>query len=353
MPNFFIPDFKAPRVLAEINGIIVDDVIHANITMHQPGKSSSFALTVSMGSQSTNDHWIIGAARRTVVSLSVHMTGTEEKIHIFEGLADDIAFDAIGKVAHIRGRDYSAILAGATIQSSFSNLTASEIVSSIAEQHGFPCIITPTHSMAGSYRSGNYNQMLLNDYSEFTNQWHLVSTLANLESFDVFFEGGTLLFRPRGSIVTVKAQYTPKDFISLRFHRKCPLLTQTKISVKSWDSWLGQSVTHKEEQFFEWMGEADQAINIASENEVVLIKPNMSYSSAERLCKNYSQNISQNSLYVDATMQGETSLRPGDVIIINGTNTFFDQQYTIKSIDRRLSPDGGFLQHVRGIITTP
>lgn len=353
MPKSPMPGFRAPRVMAEINGLIVNTVIHASISMNHSGKSSRFALTVSMGRQTGGDQWLAGATRRVAVSLLVHTAGAEEPVRVFEGIADDLAFDPIRKIAHIQGRDYSAILGGSTIQSSFSNLTASEIAGMIADQHGFPSNITPTHAMVGSYRAGNYNQMLLNDYSGFTDQWSLLAALARSEDFDLFFDGQTLVFQPSDSDNVSNVQFNARDLIGLRFHRRCPVASQTKVMVKSWDSWLNQPVSHEETQSFDWLGEAGSPEVDASGNETVFIKPNMSFSGAERLCKNYIESISQDSLYVDATMEGETSLRPGDVMTITGTGTFFDQRYVVRSIDRRFSSGGGFLQYARGVIALP
>jgi len=46
-------------------------------------------------------------------------------------------------------------------------------------------------------------------------------------------------------------------------------------------------------------------------------------------------------------MPGELSLNARSTVLLAGTGTQFDQLYFVDTIDRMISYDGGFTQHVR------
>ena len=337
--------FRNPRIQVEINGWSVNSVLHAEVITRAFGRSSNFELTLSISTRQAENQWL--EATNGVVGTSMVLSDpvSGEKTRIFEGLADSLDFNPLKKVAIIRGRDYSSLLSTTIVQQSFSNLTASEVASVFAARHGLEATITPTYTRIGSYRGGSHNQMLLNAHSRFTNEWGLLRYLAQIEDLNLAVEGKTLIFGPSLQADQPRMVIDVRKTESIKFRRICPLSYQTKIVVKSWNTWQAEAVTHEEYQ--NPAASSDKDISASGSNEGnVFLKPNLSATEAERWAGKYMRLLQRRSVGVDILMPGETSLRSGDVIAVTGSGTSFDQDYIIVSLRRCFSPMKGLVQYL-------
>jgi hypothetical protein len=346
--NYGTPGSRTPRVRALINGMPVDDVIHADVTDRGSCKSSHFELTVRAGGISLNTQWLNLQNGPVSVTISFYTQWDDTDAVEFEGLADSISFDPIRMIARIQGKDYSSVLANSSFQQSFSNQTASEIASYIATRHGFGSNITQTTTMVGSYRRNGHNQMSLNAYSHVTSEWDLLVLLAKTEGFELFIDGTSLVFSPQAALLRNYMTIDNGNAKEITFRRNCVLSDQTRVIVKSWNSWMnGSSLSSGQQTSSE--AEVDFAgLSQDPGTDLVFITPNLSAQETEQLAQLYLQTLNEQNLTVDIVMPGETLLHPRDVLTVGDTGTSFDTQYVVRSLRRRFSPTGGFLQYIQG-----
>ncbi len=321
--------------------------MHADITNSGSCKSSRFELTVSTSRDTPNNRWLDMVSGKVSVEIYVRSQHSGSEIVMFTGLADSIAMDPINGTARLIGRDYSSVLVNSTYQNSFNNQTASEIATYIASRHGFSPNISATSTMVGSFQSDGYSQVLLNTHSRITSEWDLLTQLAKSEGFQLFIDGRTLVFSPAGSLSSNNTSIDVDDVIGLKFVRNCPLSDQTTLTVKSWNSWLGQAL-HHEDQSSDQAPSSVPDLNADPATEIAIVRPNLTPQGAERLARQRSEALRKQTLTVQIVMPGEVSMKPGDVVAITSGSSSFDANYTISSIRRQFSTSAGFIQHVNG-----
>jgi hypothetical protein len=61
--------------------------------------------------------------------------------------------------------------------------------------------------------------------------------------------------------------------------------------------------------------------------------------------------LSRHERVITVTMPGELDLAPRSPVLLQGTNTAFDQIYAVDEITRRVSTRDGFVQTVRAVNT--
>jgi hypothetical protein len=342
------PPLRTPRVRAQFNGLPVDSVLHVDMTVAGSYKSSQFEVTVATGQTSGTEQWLTPSAGRVAVTIFMQCQKDDGETVVFQGLADGIAFDPITRVARVQGRDYSSVLINSGYQDSFCNLTASEIASQIARRHGFDENIAATSAMVGSYQSSSYNQMLLNAHSHITSEWDILTQLATHEEFELFVSGTTLVFAP--STALQKKNWAIRDNLvkSIRFHMSCPLSGQTSVTVKSWNSWLNQTLAYTSKQSYNHASSETGGLSLDLGTEVAIVRPNLTSQGTEGLAQRYLNQLNQQELTVEFVLPGNVSLAPRDIVTISGNGVGFDTDYLVKSVHWRFSSTGGFTQSVRG-----
>ena len=110
---------RAPRVRAQINGCVIDTILHVDMIARGSCKSSRFELTVSTNRTTSDTSWLNHLGGKVTVKIFIGLLFTDVEAIMFEGLADNVALDPINGVARIQGRDYSSVL----INSSYTPLT--------------------------------------------------------------------------------------------------------------------------------------------------------------------------------------------------------------------------------------
>jgi phage protein D len=338
-------------VRAHLNGVAVDSILHIDMTIAGSNRSSQFEITVSIEDRLQTERWLNPSTGKVAVTIFMHCQEYDSDTVIFQGLADGVAFDPINRVARVQGRDYSSVLISSGYQNSFCNQTASEIAGQIAQRHGFDQDIVATSAMVGSYQSSTYNKVLLNTHSRITSEWDILTQLATSEGFELFVSGTTLVFAPLASLQTNNWTISNDYVKSIKFHKVCPLSGQTSIVVKSWNSWLNQSLASTSQQSYSQVDSSTGGLNGDLATEVAIVKPNLTSQGAERLALRYSDQLNQQGLVVEFILPGNLSLAPRDIVTIDGNGAGFDADYLVKSVHWRYSSTGGFTQSVRGFAT--
>jgi hypothetical protein len=339
---------RTPRIRALINGTVVDSIIHVDIAAKGSYKSSRFELTAYTDANVSGSQWLYTTNGMVLVEILMRPQQPDSEISMFQGLADNITLDPINHLIRIQGRDYSSVLTSSTYQDSFCNQTASEIASFIAGRHGFDSNISATSTMVGSYRSDGHNQIMLNSHSRTVTEWDLLTHLAKTEGFELFIDGQTLVFAPRNAIQTNYTAIDKSGASEIKFYKVCPLSSRTTLAIKSWNSWLSQSLLEASEQSSGQGETTALGPNDTAEREIAIIRPNLSSDDAVRLAQRYQDALNNNELNVEIVMPGELSLKPLDVLTVVGSDTSFDGDYVLTSVRRHFSSTGGFVQYIRG-----
>ena len=339
---------RAPRLRVDINGVIINSIVHAEVVNRGSYKSSDFELTASITGNIRDRRWLSAVSGRATVQIYMYSGIFGVGPPIFQGLADSISIDQTNGIARISGRDYSSVLIDSTYQDSFCNQTASEIANSIAARHGFNSNVFTTSRMVGTYQDNSYNQFLLNSHSHITSEWDLLTQLARSEQFELFVDGNVLVFAPSISLPRNNTLIDVGEVIGIRFHKNLPLSDQTTLTVKSWNSWLGLALYHSDGQSIS--SDTASTLDFSDKQgvEIAIFKPNLSPVDAEQLANRSLNLIKEQMLTVQITMPGEILMKPRDVITISGSQSSFDTNYVVRSVRREFSTTAGFIQYVQG-----
>jgi hypothetical protein len=342
---------SSPRIIATLNGVITNTVMQMSATASATSKGSTFELTLSAGESGSSDQWLWSPSGKVTVAISMCVHKNDEFSSVFTGLADNISFDPINRVARVQGRDYSSVLINSSFQNSFCNQTASEIAHQIAARHGFGTNITATTNLVGSYHANDYNQIILNAHSRFISEWDLLSKLATSEGFELFVADTTLVFSPMELLQRNFLSITNADVKHMSFYRNCPLSSQTRVVVKSWNSWLNQMMLYTDAQPNDPTAMVSIGPDTDLATEIAIIRPNLTQDGTEHLAQRYMVALNNQTLNVNLVIPGRLSLRPRDVITIAGNGASFDADYCVRSVRWRFSASDGFTQYVHGFAT--
>jgi hypothetical protein len=206
--------------------------------------------------------------------------------------------------------------------------------------------------MVGSYQCDDHNQVLLNAHSQIKSEWDLLKYLAQTEGFQLYVDGTTLVFAPTDALPGNSWSISSDNVTNMTFHVACPTSDQTAITAKSWNSWLCQTFTNTNQQSTDQSGFSLSALDADPGTEIAMVSPNLTPHDVERLVTQRLDALNEQVLTVQIVMPGELAFLPGDILSITSGLGTFDSDYTIKSIRRRFSSAGGFLQYIQGFTST-
>ena len=326
---------RRPRLLARVNGAPVSTAISARITSNNFYAADRFSLVAALGAATPFD-WL--SRDRMAVEIGVALDGEGETL--IEGEADQVELDPIRRIATLTGRDLTARLIEARTQESFSNRTASEIATTLAQRRGLAADVAPTGTPVGRYWQLQRDRITLDQFSRATTEWDLLVTLAGLEGFDVWVSGRTLHFRPRAATpapsATLRATPGLANVTALRLERALTLSRDIEVVVKSWNS--------RQQQSFLRRARRRRGSSGAEPQRYVFVVPNLTPDEALKLAQRKLEDLTRHERRITAEMPGELRLSPRQRIRLDGTGTDFDQEYWIDEITRSLHPSHGFTQ---------
>jgi len=172
------------------NSVVLGGVLEANVSSNSHYAADRFRLRAALSS--VGPEVLSASDLRIEICIGVD-TGFRSLI---VGLADHVDIDAVRGTVEIEGRDFSAGLIETRIQQTFSNQTASEIASGLAQGQGLAAQVAQTTTPVGRYYQSEHDQVALDQFCRATTQWDLLVFLAQHEGFDVWVSGSTLFFQP-------------------------------------------------------------------------------------------------------------------------------------------------------------
>lgn len=267
----------------------------------------------------------------------------------------------------MEGRDLSARLIETKTQEAFINQTSSEVAATIVARHkddGFTApVITPTTTLVGRYYIEDHVDGTLDQFSRSTTEWDLLVFLAQREGFDVFMDGTTLHFQPitppdanpyivqwddSGSVPRM-------NVTTLRMERSLTLAKDIEVWVRSWNTQQARAFTKKSRAIGAKAASASGSSGGKQTNtqRYVFVRPNLTEKDAQDLANQIAIDLTKHERVIELEQPGTITLTARNLVRLQGTNTSFDQSYSIDHITRSLSDHEGFRQSIRAKNTSP
>lgn len=343
---------RRPRVRLSLNGTPVAGCRTAEIVSPRGAQAASFRITASATDimQTLGAGWV----DQDVLEVSVDfgflppsaVEGDLTWVSMIVGNADRIGLDQITGLVSLDGRDHAARLIDLPLQDGYLNNTSSELAEALATRCGLSADIDQTIGLVGQYYQIQHTKNALGGFSRHGNAWDLLAELADLEGYDVWVQGTTLHFKQQASgtediydvTYTLAREGAASPLLSisdLTMERAFGLSGNVQVKVASWNSRQRRQVS------------ASYPADVAgSSRQFLVLKPNLLPDDAEKLAQNTYSRIKAHQYVLTGTMAGELMLSPQHRLRLSGTGTGWDRIYTVDRIEREMSLEGGFIQHI-------
>ena len=343
---------RRPRFRVLIAGSAMNGCYSIELSTSDFGQAGSFFIQIAspIGSMNSDAPWFDS----DVIDLSIQMgflpTGMPEGSlnwqEMMSGRVDRIRLDPARGTVTLEGRDYAARLLDLPVTESFLNCTSSEVARQIAERCRLSTSITTTSAMIGQYYQIEHVRQALTQFSRFTTAWDLLSSLAQLEQYDLWVTGSVLYFQPSSltTATTHHIDFRPPDrdraspsmnVSSLVLHRALALGKGVPVSVSSWNSRQRKRIVAR-----------SGTISTDSAATINIVRPNLLPDGAQVLADGIFSQTSGHRRTLTATMPGDLVLSPRDTLRLTGIGGSWDGDYRVDSIDREMTLGSGFVQHL-------
>lgn len=333
-------------LIISVNGIPASGLLNASITTSNYFSSDTFSLSFAIGNAPLADLATWSQLSNAYVEVAYAGTLYPTGVDLIAGNVDSLVADPILNIMSIEGRDLSAALVDTYLQQDFVNQTASEIVETIAGQHGLEAQVTPTLGNIGRYFGDGYTKLSLGQFSGVRSHWDLVVQLAREQNFDVFVQGNTLSFQPTASVLDPVVQITPRDVTTLRVERRLAIQPSATVVVQSWNSQnmaAYSSTTPDPEQASSLISD------IQSQHSYLFSKSNLTSLQADLLASRYTAEISRLRTVLHLEMPWSFFFSARSLISLLGTNSAFDGLYQVDCVERHYDPISGSSQTIRAV----
>lgn len=343
---------RRPRVRLSLNGTPVVGCRTTEIISPRGAQAASFRVTAS----ATDITRILGATWVDQDKLDVSIDfgflppyareGDLTWTSMIVGNADRIALDQITGLVSLDGRDHAARLIDLPLQNGYLNTTSSELAQKLATLCSLSADIDQTTGLVGQYYQIQHTKNAFSGFSRHGNAWDLLAELADLEGYDLWVRGTTLFFKQPdargGNLYDVTYTHPQEGTASpalsisdLSMERAFGLSGDLQVKVASWNSRQRRQVV-------------GNFPNDASENtrQFLVLKPNLLPDEAEKLAQNTYSRLKAHQYVITGTMAGDLMLSPQHQLRLSGTGTGWDRVYTIDRIEREMSLEGGYIQHI-------
>lgn len=273
-------------------------------------------------------------------------------VRMVTGTVDRIGVDPVSGLVSLDGRDNASRLIDLPLQDGYLNKTSSEVAQSLASRCGLESDVDQTSGLVGQYYQIQHARSALASASRYGNGWDLLAELADLEGYDLWVDQTTLYFKETVSVAgdIFDVTYDAPGLASasagltishLSMERAFGLAGPIQVAVSSWNSRQRRQVTA-----------SYPSAGTAESRRFQVVKPNLLADEAETLAKNTYGRLRAHERVISATMAGELALTPRSRLRLSGTNTGWDQIYTIDRIEREMSLESGFTQHLTARVDT-
>jgi len=335
---------RTPRLRAILNDDTILAVQSAQTTHHGSYSAAHYSLVIPISNgmgPSMADWTNLGQAR---IRMQVSLQPDQPFADLIEGYADKVQIHPANSCVHLAGRDLSASLIDAKTPADYQNQSPSEIVQTICQRHGLTPAVAAATCFAGRFYSQDSTVVSLSQYTALSSDWDILVYLGQTLGFDLFVLGNTLYFQPCISAAETPQYVWAGGLLDLSMSRLLPLSGGSAVTISSWNSALGTSVTATATS-------AASATAGAGDIQVVAkylgMMPNASASEAQALASLVAESINEEAMSIQFSMPGDISLNTMRPLRLGGSNTAFDRTYRIDCIVRKFRPRSGYIQTVR------
>lgn len=351
LPNNALLPWRAPAARLLVNGQPVAGVTQSEVIANNHYAADSFRVGLAPGADAAFPAPLWAGTTGVLVELQFSLDGAGF-VSLITGAVDSVVLDPITGTVQLEGRDLTASLIEARTQETFSNRTASEIATLLAQRHDLRPVVTPTTTPVGRYYQSEHDRITLDQFSHATTEWDLLVFLARQEGFDVFVEGTSLYFQPPAPATRPPVILRPDILIDLRLHRSLTLARDIEVTVKSWNSRQKSAFTQTA-RASGLPAPGGKGGPPSPPQRYVYVRPNLTPNQALQFAQHRLAELTLHERVIDLQMPGELGLTPRSTLLLTGTGTDFDQSYAIDVIERDLRWHDGFTQRIRAKNTSP
>jgi hypothetical protein len=336
-----------------LNGSPIQGLLHATIATSNCFSSDSFALTFAIGPVPLGDIVFWSTLSTAYVEIDVITADEPTAQRLMSGMIDTIHVDPIQGTVAIEGRDLSSSMIDAYRQQDFVNQTASDVAMAVASYHGLTPVVTATSGNVGRYYGDGYTRLSLGQFSRIRSDWDLMVELARENSFDVFVQGSSLFFQPSTSSSTAPIHIAFRDVKAIRFERTLTIPSSAQARVQSWNS---QNMASYDDKSPGAGGNATQSPSAAGGTSTGSVQPflfsgsNFTSQQVTDSAARYATELGRLGTLLHIEMPWNLTLSPRTEILIDDTNSIFDNTYKIDNIERHYSTTSGSSQVIRAVL---
>ncbi|MBB5373641.1 phage late control D family protein [Acidocella aromatica] len=312
---------EAPQIRLSIGGMQVEGVVALEVESVGYFAADRFNVACALSGRAG----YFAALGKQDVTIEVAADGVGYAT-LLVGQLDNVRVDLGCNEVVLAGRDLAARLIDAEIAETFANQTASQIALTLAGRRGLTPNVAVTSTQVGQYYELDHARSALATHARSVTEWSLLTQLAQAEGFALWVSGERLNFGPWPQMTSMPV--APENFLTLTFDMINVL--PAAVTVKSWNT-------------------RNKAVVSQSRGNGVgttLVRPNLTAAQARSLATSQLTALGQHGVMMNATMPGDTMLRPGMTLVMAGTDSALDQSYAVLTVTRRLSARRGFEQNV-------
>jgi phage protein D len=325
---------RQPRAYLKIDG--VDCIpIEVNVSMTAERNADNFGATLPLVAPFDEQYF----SDTSPIPIEVIMTNDQtvgEWVQMFTGFCDVPRINFSTRRVILTGRDKTSLLIETKTSEKWLNKTTTDIVNEIASRVGLTADISLTSpdKVGLTYKD---------DYNRISNQdvlFNVLTVLAEREGCAVFVRGDRLIFKPadqmNGGVITVayqaptKASYANGTFMNLEVSRNLSVAKNVGVSVKTWSQKQKKSLSTS------WRSQGASSTKLDYTYSV----PNNTKEQIDKIAKNKLAEITGQERLIDLEMPGDVNITPENRLNLTGTNTAYDQSYTISRANHHMSQSG-------------
>lgn len=349
---------RQPRVKLLANGTEVFGATSVEIISTNYYQASRFNLQAAANANPTTARWW-DVDPPLLINVEFATDGQNFQ-SVFQGEAEKIQWTPTSGDLTADGRDLTARLIETKTQAAYQNKTASEIATILAQEHGLTANVDPTTTLAGVYYNIDHNQVSGEQFSHVTNEWDLLTFLAQHEGYDLYVQGSTLFFKKPGAventpyIVRLTAgdrpgTYKAANAENIALERSMTLAKDIQVDVRSWSSRHERGFTKSVRA----IGAKNSSPSISA-NQVgtdtqrySYVIPNLTEDQALQRANAILKTLSFHERILTFEAPGDLLLNPRSLIRLQGSGSSWDQDYHVDSITLTMDRQQGFVMSVR------
>lgn len=349
---------RRPVAVVKLDGTELKSVLSVRTTNVAHNAADTFEVELPLQGQPATANWAAwgGDAPPSEIEVLygfVDAAGNRSALaSAVLGPVDAVEVSQPENIIRLSGRDYSSALIDTQTFENFTNQTASQIATKIAQNHGLTPQVQATTTPVGTKDAGTGETTRV---TRRESEWDLLTNLARNEGFVCYVRGKTLYFQPDtepngtpyGMVWTPPA--TPgrsptANLTKLSVKRALTLARSITVTVTSHDATGAKAVSQSASLS---AGGAGGSANAKPQIYVVDV-PGLTEAQAKARADQLLKSYSLFERVIEAHLPGDPFISFDQPLSLTGTGTGWDDRfYYIDRIERSLSLGGGFTMVLR------